>query len=64
MGGLFFQFVLDYWYAVLFLIALIWIMAKVFSLIKVEGPQLKSRTVSYAAGVIAMLLITGLVIAA
>ncbi len=62
-GSLLFQFLLDYWYAIVFLAILIYIMAKAFGLIKIEGPQLKNKTVSYVAGTIALLLIVGLVIA-
>lgn len=63
LSGLFFQFLLDYWHAVLFWIVLVWIMAKVFRRIRVEGPQIKDKAIFYVAGWIAMFFITGLVIA-
>ncbi len=62
-AGLIFRFMLDYWYALLFWILLVVVMAKVYGLIKIEGPTLKNKIVSYVAGVIAILVIAGLVIA-
>src|SRR6478736_46972 len=50
--ALFFRFLVDYWYAVLFWIVLMVILIKVYNRIKVEGPQLKNRIVFYTSGVL------------
>ncbi len=62
IAGLVFTFVLDYWYALVFWIALIALMTWLFRKIKIEGPQLRGG-VSYVAGTIAMIFIVGLVVA-
>ncbi|NOT76689.1 MAG: sulfatase-like hydrolase/transferase [Cyclobacteriaceae bacterium] len=63
IGSLIFQFLLDYWYALIFWAVLVFIMTKLFGLIRIDGPQVKNRTAYYFSGVVAMLLIVGLVIA-
>lgn len=62
LGGLFFQFIIDYWYAVLFWIALLILMVKVYNSIRIWGPQMKSRTMYYASGFFALPLITFFII--
>lgn len=63
MGKLWFQFLLDYWYAVLFWIILIVVMVKVYKYIKVWGPQVRNRYVYYIGGLLAIPLIALLIIA-
>lgn len=62
LGGLFFQFVLDYWYAVLFWIFLVVLMVKIYNRIRIWGPQMKSRKMYYFSGFFALPLITFLII--
>lgn len=61
--SLFFRFLIDYWYALVFWVALVGFMAWVFRRFKVEGPQLKHKATYYVSGVAAMLVIVGLVVA-
>jgi phosphoglycerol transferase MdoB-like AlkP superfamily enzyme len=63
IGGLFFSFLIDYWYAVIFWIALVVIMVKVYNRIRIWGPQMKNRTMYYVSGILAMPLITFFIIA-
>ncbi|SKC82531.1 LTA synthase family protein [Ohtaekwangia koreensis] len=62
LGGLWLRFIWDYWYAVLFLIALIVVMVWLYNKIKVQGPMLKNKIVFYSTGVLMMLPIIYLVI--
>lgn len=57
------QFLLDYWYAVIFLAALVYILISVSRRLRVSGPQVRNLVVSYVGGTIGMLVIVGLVIA-
>jgi phosphoglycerol transferase MdoB-like AlkP superfamily enzyme len=63
IGGLFFQFLLDYWYAVLFWVFLVVVMVKIYNHIRIWGPQMKSRTMYYTSGFFALPLITVFIIA-
>jgi phosphoglycerol transferase MdoB-like AlkP superfamily enzyme len=63
VGSLIFRFLFDYWYVVLFYVAIVYLMVRLFRLVRVSGPQLTNKTFSFAAGTIAMLLIAGLVVA-
>jgi len=63
LGGLFFQFIIDYWYAVLFWIVLLMVMVTVYNSIRIWGPQMKSRTMYYTSGFFAVPLITFFIIA-
>ena len=63
IGGLFFQFLIDYWYAVLFWILLVALMVRIYNRIKIWGPQMKSRTMYYTSGFFALPLITFFIIA-
>ncbi|MFN8333694.1 MAG: LTA synthase family protein [Cyclobacteriaceae bacterium] len=62
--SLFFRFLIDYWYAVLFWLLLMWIMVKLYNRIKVQGPLMRHRIAYYVAGVLAIPLIVGLFIGA
>lgn len=61
--SLVFQFLTDYWYAVLFWIFLIMIMVKTYNRIRIWGPQMKNRTMYYTSGFFALPLITFFIIA-
>jgi phosphoglycerol transferase MdoB-like AlkP superfamily enzyme len=63
VGGLWLRFLVDYWYAVLFWIALVVVMVNVYNRIKLWGPQTKNRIVYYASGTIAIPLIAFLIVA-
>jgi len=60
--GLLFRFLIDYWYATVFLAVLLWLMVKLYSQIKVEGPMLKNKTVYYSLGVLVIPLMAYLFI--
>jgi phosphoglycerol transferase MdoB-like AlkP superfamily enzyme len=62
MTGLFFQFLIDYWYAVLFWVFLIIVMVKLYNRVRIWGPQMKSRAVYYVSGGLALPLIAFLVV--
>ena len=63
IGGLFLRFLIDYWYAALFWIALVVMMVKIYNQIRIWGPQMKSRTMYYFSGFFALPLITFFIIA-
>ncbi len=56
------QFLLDYWYAVIFWIFLVVIMVKLYNLIKIWGPQMQNRTMYYTTGFFVLPLITFFII--
>jgi len=60
--ALFFQFVWDYWYMVLFWIALIALLILGYQKVKFDGPQLKNQWSFYISGLAAMALIVYLFI--
>lgn len=62
MAGLFGRFLLDYWYAVLFWMALIGLMVWLYKRIETKGPQLKNKIAFYGSGVLAFPLIVGLLV--
>ena len=62
MAGLFGRFLLDYWYAVLFWIALIVLMVWLYKKIEPKGPQLKNKLAFYGSGILVFPLIVGLLI--
>ena len=62
--SLFFRFLIDYWYAVLFWIFLMWLMVTLYNRIKVRGPLMQHRIAYYVAGVLAVPLVIGLFIGA
>lgn len=63
IGGLFFHFLLDYWYAMLFWILLVIVMVKLYNTIRVWGPQMRNRTMYYTSGFFALPLIAFFIIA-
>jgi len=63
-GGLFVRFLIDYWYAGIFLAALLWLMVKLYNRIGVQGPMMKSRVSYYTLGVLFVPLIAYLFIGA
>ena len=63
IAGLLSRFLVDYWYALLFWIALVVLMVKLYNRIKVWGPQTKNRVVYYVSGLVAIPLIALLVVA-
>ena len=60
--ALIFQFLVDYWYALLFWVALVIIMVKGYKAIKVWGPQTKNRFVYYIGGTVLIPVIAYLAI--
>ncbi len=63
-GNLFFRFLIDYWYASLFLAVLLWLMVFLYKRIKVRGPMLTDRLTYYLSGTILIPLIAYLFIGA
>lgn len=63
ISGLLGQFLLDYWYALLFLILLVWLLQWLYGKIRIEGPQIRQPGIFYGGGAVVMLLIAGLVVA-
>jgi phosphoglycerol transferase MdoB-like AlkP superfamily enzyme len=59
---LFFQFLFDYWYAALFFIFLVVILAVIYNRIQYAGPQLKKPIKFYALGILAFVCSIGLFI--
>lgn len=62
MGGLFFRFIFDYWYATLFLIALIALMVWLYNKIELRGPFMKNKIAFYIGGVLGLPLIAFLIV--
>lgn len=62
MGRLFFRFMLDYWYAVIFWVLLVVIMVVVYNRIRIWGPQMRNRLLYYVAGTLAVPLIAYLIV--
>lgn len=62
MGALWLRFLIDYWYAVVFWILLIWLMVLLYRKTKVQGPQLSNRMLYYASGVVVIPLIAWLMV--
>lgn len=59
---LFFEFVIDYWYAVLVWLILVFLLVKLYERITIVGPQLKNKWVFYLSGLAGMVLIVYLFI--
>jgi len=57
LAGLWMRFVIDYWYATLFLVALLALMVFLYNRVKITGPQLKNRVAYYTLGTLAIPLI-------
>ncbi len=62
--SLFFQFIIDYWYAIIFWAFLMWVMVKLYNKIKVKGPLMQHRITYYTAGFLAIPLVITLFIGA
>lgn len=62
ISGLLIQFLLDYWYAVIFWIFLVVLMVKIYNHIRIWGPQMKNRILYYLSGFVALPLIAYLII--
>ncbi len=62
--SLFFRFLVDYWYAVLFWIFLMWLMVWLYNKIKVHGPLMQHRIAYYVAGILALPIVIALFIGA
>lgn len=60
--GFAFQFLVDYWYAFLVWLLLIWLMVWLYRFIIVKGPMIKNPYLFYAGGLVMMGLIVGLFI--
>jgi phosphoglycerol transferase MdoB-like AlkP superfamily enzyme len=63
LSGLAIQFVIDYWYALLFWIGLVVVMVTLYNRIKVWGPQTKNVIRYYVTGVVMIPLIGYLIVA-
>lgn len=61
-GGLFFRFIIDYWYVTIFAVAVFWLMVILYNKIKVEGPMLQNRIIYYVMGTLAIPLVAYLFI--
>ena len=61
-GKLFFHFLFDYWYAVLFFVFLIVLLVLGYKRINYTGPQIKNTWAFYFSGVLALVLSVGLFI--
>lgn len=62
MAALGFRFLYDYWYAVVFWIALVWIMVMLYKRTTVTGPMVRNRLAYYSFGVLSVPLIVYLFI--
>jgi len=62
MFGLWFKFLIDYWYAVLFWVALMIVLVVLYNKISIQGPQMKRKPVYYIAGTLAIPLIAYLIV--
>lgn len=54
LGALSLRFMVDYWYAVLFWIALLWMMVAFYQRTRVTGPIMKNRLAYYGFGVLSL----------
>jgi len=61
--GLFAQFLLDYWYALLVVFVLVWVMHRALSTFRITGPQVTDGRAFYGGGAVLMVVIVGLVVA-
>ncbi len=61
--GLMFQFLVDYWFAIVFFLLLCWALKKVYEKIPIKGPLTTHLPTFYVSGTVAMIVIAGLVVA-
>ena len=54
-GGLFFRFLIDYWYVTVFAIFVYTTMVLLYGRTKVDGPMVKNKTIYYLGGLLARL---------
>jgi phosphoglycerol transferase MdoB-like AlkP superfamily enzyme len=57
LAGLGIRFLYDYWYAVIFWIALVWLLLWLDRRIRIAGPQMKNRIAYYGLGVVSLPLL-------
>jgi hypothetical protein len=62
MPGLLMQFLMDYWYALLFWVGLVMVMVTLYNRVKVWGPQVRNRPAYYVTGIMAIPIVAGLVV--
>lgn len=62
LTGLFLQFLVDYWYALVFWIALMAVMVRIYNRIMLRGPMLENRWTYYISGLVAVPLVAYLVV--
>src|SRR5690606_24049545 len=61
-GGLFFRFVVDYWYVTIFAVAIYALMVFLYKRTQVEGPMIQNRVVYYVGGLVMILVVAYLFI--
>lgn len=61
-GGLFFRFIIDYWYVTIFAVAVYVLMVFLYNRTKAEGPMVKSKAAYYVGGLLAIPLVAYLFI--
>lgn len=62
LGPLFFRFLVNYWYALLFWLALMWLMIRLYRYTRVNGPMMNNRIAYYGLGMLSIPLIVYLFI--
>lgn len=62
LAPLLWQFLIDYWYAVIFWILLLIVMVKLYKRIRIQGPKMRNRVLYYGTGLLAIPLIAYLVV--
>lgn len=62
LEGLFFQFLVDYWYALLFWLLLIVVMVVLYNRVRIWGPQTKNSIVFYISSVLLLAVIAFLTV--
>lgn len=61
--GFAFQFLIDYWYAFLVWVLLVWVMVWLYRFVTVKGPMIKNPYLFYGGGLVMMGLLAGLFVA-
>lgn len=61
-GGLFFRFVIDYWYVTIFAIFIYWLMVFLYERTRVAGPMVKNQIAYYTTGVLVIPIVAYLFI--
>lgn len=60
--GFAFQFLLDYWYAFVLWMLLVWLMVRLYRFVSIKGPMIQNPYFFYTGGLAMMVLIAGLFI--